>query len=102
MQKFKLDDPLHVASTHGFNAFVSLIMIIFFHHTDGLFFTDIHEIVTDMKLANIIKIFGANILGGLIVVGWTAIFAIVYLVVIQKCCLRVNKVDEIIGLDVSQ
>lgn len=22
--------------------------------------------------------------------------------IIQKCCLRVNKVDEIIGLDVSQ
>lgn len=76
-------------------------MIIFFHEKDGLFFTDIHEIITDNKLANIIKVFGANVLGGLIVVGWTAIFSMLYLFIIQKCCLRVKKVEEIIGLDVS-
>lgn len=66
-----------------------------------MFFTDIHDIVTDMKLANIIKVFGANVLGGMIIIGWTAIFSMPFLFIIKKCCLRVSKVDEIIGIDVS-
>ena len=32
---------------------------------------------------------------------WTALFAGPYLGIVKKCCLRVSKVDEIIGLDAS-
>jgi ammonia channel protein AmtB len=77
-------------------------MIIFFHEKDGLFFTDIYSIVSDLRLANIIKVFGANVLGGMCVVVWTAVWAMPYFIIIKKCCLRVTKVDEMIGLDVAQ
>ena len=41
-------------------------------------------------------------LGGMVVVVWTAVWAMPYFLLIKKCCLRVNKVDELIGLDVAQ
>lgn len=46
-------------------------------------------------------IFGGNILAAIVVIGWTAILTVIFYIVIKKCCLRVNKVDEIIGLDVT-
>lgn len=76
-------------------------MITFFHDTQGIFFTNISEMITNNTSAEIIKIFGANILGALIIVGWTAAFTIPFYFLIKLCCLRVNKVDEIIGLDVT-
>ena len=45
LQKFKIDDPLQIAQTHGFIAFTSLILITFFHERDGIFFTNIHSLV---------------------------------------------------------
>jgi hypothetical protein len=50
----------------------------------------------------IIQIFGANVLGCLIVIGWCAIFTIPFLLIIKRCCLRTTKVCELIGLDVDQ
>lgn len=35
------------------------------------------------------------------VIFWTALFAIPYLVIVKKCCLRVSKVNEIIGIDAA-
>lgn len=31
MQRFKIDDPLHVFQTHGVPAMLSLILIVLFH-----------------------------------------------------------------------
>jgi ammonia channel protein AmtB len=76
-------------------------MIVFFHSTEGIFFTDIHKLVNETSVAGIIMIFGANILGALVVIGWTALFTFPFYLIIKRCCLRVNKVDEIIGLDVT-
>jgi len=53
-------------------------------------------------LLKIIEIFGANVLGCLIVIGWSAIFTIPFLAIIKKCCLRGSKVSELIGLDIDQ
>jgi hypothetical protein len=50
----------------------------------------------------IIEIFGANVLGCLIIIGWCAVFTLPFLVIIKRCCLRASKVSEIIGLDVDQ
>ena len=41
-------------------------------------------------------------LGVIIVIFWCALFTFPYYLIIKKCCLRVNKVSEIIGLDVVQ
>lgn len=38
----------------------------------------------------------------MIIILWCAVFTFPYFVLIKKCCLRVNKVAEIIGLDVTQ
>lgn len=40
-------------------------------------------------------------LGGAMVVVWTAMFSLPYFLIIKKCWLRVSKVDEIIGLDTA-
>jgi ammonia channel protein AmtB len=52
--------------------------------------------------AAIINVFGANILGAVIVVGWTALLTLPFYAIIKKWLLRVNKVHEIIGLDTTQ
>lgn len=86
---------------HGFPAIVSLILVIFFHDKDGIFFTNIHDIVSDQALAIIINVFGANILGAFVVILWTGVFAIPFFILIKRWLLRVDKVDELIGLDVA-
>lgn len=102
LHKFRIDDPLQIAQTHGFPALVSLVMVIFFHRSEGIFFTNIHNIVSDQALAIIINVFGANILGALAVILWTALFAIPFFILIKKWFLRVDKADELIGLDAAQ
>ena len=52
-------------------------------------------------MAGIINIFGANVLGAFTVVLWTAVFIIPYFFLIKRWLLRVEKVDELIGLDVA-
>ena len=47
-------------------------------------------------------IFGANILAAIVAIGRTAILTIPFYLIIKRCCLRVTKVEEIIGLDVTQ
>lgn len=53
-------------------------------------------------MLKIIEIFGANVLGCLIVIGWCGLFTIPFLLIIKKCCLRTTKVSELIGLDIDQ
>lgn len=60
------------------------------------------DIGTQENLLKIIQIFGANVLGALIVIGWCAIFTFPFLIIIKRCCLKVSKVGELIGLDVDQ
>ena len=99
----KIDDPLHIAQTHGMPALAGLILITFFHNSKGIFFINISQLITNkVNSASIINIFGANILGLLIIIGWVGIVTFVFYLLIKKCCLRVNKVDEIIGLDITQ
>ena len=52
-------------------------------------------------MLKIIEIFGANVLGCLIVIGWCGIFTIPFLMIIKRCCLRTTKVSELIGLDID-
>ncbi len=102
MKKFKLDDPLQVFQTHGVPALLSLILIVCFESSTGIFFTDVASIGTEENLLKIIEIFGANVLGCLIIIGWCAVFTFPFLMIIKRCCLRASKVSEIIGQDVDQ
>eukprot|EP00347_Sterkiella_histriomuscorum_P003745 403363109 len=102
LMKFKIDDPLHVFQTHGVPAMLSLIFVVLFHQDTGIFFTDPNAIVTQEKLQEIIQIFGANMLAVIIVIFWCAAFTFPYFLIIKKCWLRVNKVSELIGLDIAQ
>jgi hypothetical protein len=83
-------------------AVLSLVLIVLFHEDRGIFFTDYDELITQNKMREIIQIFGANVLGCIIIIGWCAVFAFPYLILIKKCLLRVNRVAELIGLDVTQ
>lgn len=40
-------------------------------------------------------------LGVIIVIFWCALFTFPYFLIIKKCCLRVSKVSELIGIDAS-
>lgn len=101
-KKSKLDDPLHIFQAHGIPAFVAIILVVFFHQDEGIFFTDIHEIInTQQGTARVILLFGANILGAIIVIVWTALLTAPFYAILKKCLLRVTKVQEIIGLDVT-
>jgi ammonia channel protein AmtB len=101
LKKFKVDEPLQVFQTHGVPALLSLILIVCFDSSTGIFFSDLTEFGSQQNLLKIIEIFGANVLGCLIVIGWSAIFTIPFLAIIKKCCLRGSKVSELIGLDID-
>ena len=77
-------------------------MIVCFDSSTGIFFTNLSDIGTQQNLLKIIEIFGANVLGSLIVILWTAVFSFPFLFIIKRCCLRSTKVSEIIGLDIDQ
>jgi ammonia channel protein AmtB len=78
------------------------VLIVCFDKEKGIFFTDTHSIITQAKLHEIIQIFGANMLGIIVIIGWCAIFTFACLIFFKFCCLHVNKVSEIIGLDIDQ
>ena len=101
MKKFKVDEPLQVFQTHGVPALLSLILIVCFDSSTGIFFTNFTELGSQDNLLKIIEIFGANVLGCLIVIGWCALFTLPFLFIAKKCCLRLTRVAEIIGLDVD-
>ncbi len=86
----KEDDPLQVFQTHGLPAVCSLVLIVLFDEDTGIFFTNYEDLITKMKLQEIIQIFGANVLGCIIIILWCAVFAIPYFVLIKKCFLRGN------------
>ena len=46
------------------------------------------------------KVFGANILGCLLIIGWCGLFTLPFLSILSMC-LRVGRVTEIIGFDAS-
>lgn len=46
LRKFKVDDPLQAFQTHGMPAVFSLIMIVLFDSSIGIFFTDWNDIGT--------------------------------------------------------
>lgn len=102
LKKFKIDEPLQVFQTHGVPAALSLILIVCFDSSTGVFFTNAGDIGTQANLLKIITIFGANVLGCMIVIGWCALFTVPFLLIIKRCCLRASKVSEIIGLDIDQ
>ena len=101
LRKFKIDEPLQVFQTHGVPALLSLIMIVCFDSSTGIFFTNFSDIGTQQNLLNIIEVFGANVLGCLIVIIWCAVFTFPFLYIIKRCCLRASKVSELIGLDID-
>lgn len=77
-------------------------MIVCFDSSTGIFFTNLGDIGTQENLLKIIEIFGANVLGCLIIIIWCAVFTIPFLLIIRRCCLRASKVSELIGLDIDQ
>lgn len=81
---------------------MSLVMIVCFDSSTGIFFTKVGDIGTQENLLKIIQIFGANVLGSLIVILWCAVFCMPFLAIVSKCCMRASKVSELIGLDVDQ
>jgi hypothetical protein len=102
LKKFKIDEPMQVFQTHGIPALFSLVLIVCFDSSTGIFFTNLGDIGTQENLLKIIEIFGANVLGCLIVILWCALFTVPFLYTIKRCCLRSTKVSEIIGLDIDQ
>jgi ammonia channel protein AmtB len=77
------------------------VLIVCFDSSIGIFFTDWSDIGTQQNLLNIIEVFGANVLGCLIVIIWCAVFTHPFLFIIRRCCLRASKVSELIGLDID-
>lgn len=54
LNKAKEDDPLQVFQTHGIPAVLSLVLIVLFHSDTGIFFTNYNELITQMKMQQII------------------------------------------------
>lgn len=54
LKKFKVDEPLQVFQTHGVPALMSLILIVCFDSSTGIFFSDLTQFSTQENLLKII------------------------------------------------
>ena len=93
-----VDDPLEASAVHGFAGIWGVIAVGIFDNSKGLI-----SGADDGKLG----FFGVQILGAFVIIAWVAIVSGAYFFVMRcNCCcgnkLRVNLIDEVIGLDVAE
>lgn len=88
-----VDDPIEASQVHGFTGMWGLIAVGIFHNESGL--------VSDSEDKG--SFFGWQLLGMLIIILWVAVISTIYFLVMKKCnLLRVNLLEEVIGLDIAE
>ena len=94
----QVDDPLEASAVHGFAGIWGVIAVGIFDNSRGLISS-----ADDGKLG----FFGVQILGAFVIIAWVAFVSGTYFFVMKcNCCcgniLRVNLLDEVIGLDIAE
>jgi Amt family ammonium transporter len=90
-QVIKVDDPVGAVAVHGVCGIWGTLAVGLFDYTDGLFY------------GGGIGLFGTQALGVCAILGWTIVtMSIVFGVVKAVTGLRVNKEEELAGLDVCE
>ena len=94
----QVDDPLEASAVHGFVGIWGVIAVGIFDNSRGLI-----SGADDGKLG----FFGVQILGAFVIIAWVAFVSGAYFLLMKcNCCcgniLRVNLLDEVIGLDIAE
>ena len=94
----QVDDPLEASAVHGFAGIWGVIAVGIFDNSKGLI-----SGADDGKLG----FFGVQILGAFVIIAWVTFVSGAYFFVLKcNCCcgnkLRVNLIDEVIGLDIAE
>jgi len=93
LQVIRVDDPCEGSAVFMMNGFWGLWGCGFFDNEFGLFYGDNEKG----------RYFGYEICGSVVIFGWVSAFAILYFLVMRALrLLRVSKVQEVVGLDVTE
>lgn len=100
-KKLHVDDPVGAVAVHGVNGALGTILLGLFNEKSGLISGFIYN--DSLTAGEAFKYFGVQILGVVAVVAWVAVTMFGFFLLIKKTVgLRVNKREELIGLDIAE
>ena len=96
--KAGVDDPLEASSVHGFAGVWGVVAVGIFDNSKGLF---------SGALEGKLSYFGIQLLGAVVIICWVSLISGLFFALMKyNCCrkdrLRVNLIDEVIGLDIAE